>query len=65
MHDLAHYQQGGCMLGGLRQLRVGMAGLLGLAGGSTTDSKDPGSWVDTFTFTNTSYSKETNDGRLP
>jgi len=23
---------------------------LGLAGGSTTDSKDPGSWADTFTF---------------
>ncbi|PPA01154.1 peptide ABC transporter substrate-binding protein, partial [Pseudomonas sp. MWU12-2312b] len=23
---------------------------LGLAGASTTDSKDPGSWVDTFTF---------------
>ena len=23
---------------------------LGLAGGSTTDSKNPGSWVDTFTF---------------
>lgn len=23
---------------------------LGLAGGSTTDSRDPGSWVDTFTF---------------
>ncbi|MHC6227447.1 ABC transporter substrate-binding protein [Pseudomonas sp. X10] len=23
---------------------------LGLAGGSTTDSKDPGSWTDTFTF---------------
>ncbi|NWB09167.1 ABC transporter substrate-binding protein [Pseudomonas sp. G5001] len=23
---------------------------MGLAGGSTTDSRDPGSWVDTFTF---------------